>query len=202
MQERNDGGYREIATRVGQPRLKGHQTSPTLLREMNKPHSLWVGQESKWTQAAPEILREMNKLPWFAVIKVDYKNYYLPREAHARQPSLEIVAMLYCGPCQLLHAFLRGHSTKQTPGILAMAVTKYSLITSSKRKYPQTPCTQAHPITCTSTWGGRILAQGVPAVNVGFQPWWPSDLAKCKQESTTTKVASEQGSTMRGSATT
>jgi len=52
------GGYREIATRVGQPRLKGSQTSPTLLSEMNKPPSLWVGQESKWTQAAPEILRD------------------------------------------------------------------------------------------------------------------------------------------------
>ena len=30
-------------------------------------------------------------------------------------------------------AFLRGHSTKQTPGILTMVATKYSLITSRKQ---------------------------------------------------------------------
>ena len=146
-------GYREFATRVGHPRIKGNQTSPTLLREMNKPPSLRVVQESKWTQVAPTILRKMNKLFLFAVIKVYHKGYYLPRGTHARQPTLEIIAMLYCWPCPLQQVFLHGHSTKQTPDILAMAATKYSLITSRKWKYPQTPCIQAHPITCTTTGG-------------------------------------------------
>ena len=127
----------------------------------------------------------MNKLPLFALIEVNYKDYYLPGGAHACQPSLEIITMLYCGPCRLQHAFLRGHSTKQTPGILATAAIKYSLITSIKRKHPQTPRTQAHPITYTTTLGG-ILAQEVPAVNMSFQPWWSLDLAKRKQVSTTT----------------
>ena len=57
------------------------------------------------------------------------------RRAHARQPSFECIAMLYCGPCSLPRAFLSGHSTKQTPGTRATAPTKYFLTTSSKRKY-------------------------------------------------------------------
>jgi hypothetical protein len=77
---------------------------------------------------------------------------FFGQEAHAHQSSLEIIAMLYWGPCHLQHAFLRDHSIKQTSGILATAATRYSFITSCKRKYPQTPFTQAHPITCTAPW--------------------------------------------------
>ena len=75
------------------------------------------------------------------------------QEAHAHQSSLEIIAMRYWGHCHLQHSFLRDHLIKQTSDILATAATRYSFITSSKRKYPQTPCSQAHPITCTAPWG-------------------------------------------------
>ena len=57
---------------------------------------------------------------------------YFGREAHGHQSSLEIIAMLYWGPCHLQHAFLSELSTKQTSGIFDMATTKYSIITSSK----------------------------------------------------------------------
>ena len=79
--------YKEIATRVGQPRIQGNQTSTTLLREMNNPPSWRVVQESKWTQADPEILREMNKLPLFAVRRDYYKVHYLPN-ATSEEPML------------------------------------------------------------------------------------------------------------------
>jgi hypothetical protein len=68
---------------------------------MKKPPSLQVVQESKWTQAALTALREMNKFFLFAVIKDYYKGNYLPLKAHARQPSIEIIAMLYAVPCRL-----------------------------------------------------------------------------------------------------
>jgi hypothetical protein len=53
-------GYSEFATKIVQPRIKGNQTSPTLLREMNKPPSLRAVQESSGTQADPSILRELS----------------------------------------------------------------------------------------------------------------------------------------------
>jgi hypothetical protein len=41
---------------------------------------------------------------------------FFGQEAHAHRSSLEIIAMLYWGPCHLQHAFLRDHSIKQTSG--------------------------------------------------------------------------------------
>jgi hypothetical protein len=117
---------------------------------------------------------------------------FFGQEEHAHQSSLEIIAMLCWGPCHLQHTFLRDHSIKQTSGILATAATRYSFITSSKRNYLQTPCTQAHPITCTPPWKGGILVIGATAVNVGFQPWCPLDLAEHKQGSTTTTAVNLQ----------
>jgi hypothetical protein len=90
----------------------------------------------------------------------------------------------------------------KTPSTLTTTATKGTVTTSKIRTYLERPCTQSHPITCTTTWGGGILAQGVTTVIVGFQPGWPSDLAKRKQGSTTTKAAIDQGSTMQGSLTT
>jgi hypothetical protein len=77
-------------------------------------------------------------------------------------------------------------------GAATAAATKYSLITPSKKKYPKKPCTQAHPITCTAPWGGEILVLGATAENVGFQPWWPLDLAMHKLGSTTTTAVNLQ----------
>ena len=96
--------YKEIATRLEQPRIKGNQTSTTLLREMNKPPSLQVVQESKWTQAAPATLKEMIKLFLFAVIKNYYKGYNLPLKAHSCQPSMKslpcyMVCPAVCDTC-------------------------------------------------------------------------------------------------------
>ena len=76
-------GYREFATRVGQPRIKGNQTSPTLLREMNKPPSLRLVQESSGTQAAPTILRELNNCYlWKAFTKPTHRASYCQHQPY------------------------------------------------------------------------------------------------------------------------
>ncbi len=74
-------GYSEFATKIVQPRMKGNQTSPALLREMNKLPSLQSVQESSGAHANPSILRELNNCSlWKASTKYTHRSsYYQPQ---------------------------------------------------------------------------------------------------------------------------
>ena len=75
--------YMEFATRIVQPRIKGNQTFPMLLREMNRPPFMRAVQESRETQAAPAILRELNNCSlWKAPTKHKHHS-----SSYRHQPS-------------------------------------------------------------------------------------------------------------------
>ena len=73
-------GYKGIATRTGQPRLKGNQTDPTLLREMKKLPLCAVGKDYYKAHYLPNATNENPMLSSGS----DFKS---PSVAHPKLPN-------------------------------------------------------------------------------------------------------------------
>jgi hypothetical protein len=89
-------GHSEFATKIVQPRMKGNQTSPALLREMNKLPSLQSVQESSGAHADPSILRELNNCSlWKASTKSTHCASYCQPQPSGLMEVLSNLAIHY-----------------------------------------------------------------------------------------------------------